>query len=223
MAARALGGDYDVLFNGVEVDRSPRPTPCADRAARPIFFVGRHEPRKGLAVLLEAMRDLPADVRLWIAGDGPETERLRARARRRRPHRVARPHQRRREGVAPARRPTCSARRRCGASRSASCCSRPWPPSTPVVASDLPGYPNVARAGRDALLVPPGDARGPGRRAAPGARRPGAAPPSCRRRARQRAEAVLDGAPGRALPRRSTQQVAEPAAPPCAHEAGSYR
>jgi phosphatidyl-myo-inositol alpha-mannosyltransferase len=30
---------------------------------------------------------------------------------------------------------------------------------TPVVASDLPGYANVARAGRDGLLVPPGDAK----------------------------------------------------------------
>jgi phosphatidylinositol alpha-mannosyltransferase len=30
---------------------------------------------------------------------------------------------------------------------------------TPVVASDLPGYANVARAGADAILVPPGDAR----------------------------------------------------------------
>jgi phosphatidylinositol alpha-mannosyltransferase len=30
---------------------------------------------------------------------------------------------------------------------------------TPIVASDLPGYRNVARAGHDALLVPPGDAR----------------------------------------------------------------
>ena len=28
----------------------------------------------------------------------------------------------------------------------------------PVVASDLPGYRNVARADHDALLVPPGDA-----------------------------------------------------------------
>src|SRR5439155_3748568 len=28
---------------------------------------------------------------------------------------------------------------------------------TPIVASDLPGYRNVARAGADALLVPPGD------------------------------------------------------------------
>src|SRR5205085_4484343 len=30
---------------------------------------------------------------------------------------------------------------------------------TPIVASDLPGYRNVARAGHDALLVEPGDAR----------------------------------------------------------------
>ena len=29
--------------------------------------------------------------------------------------------------------------------------------ATPIVASDLPGYANVARAGTDALLVPPGD------------------------------------------------------------------
>ena len=29
---------------------------------------------------------------------------------------------------------------------------------TPIVASDLPGYRNVARAGLDALLVPPGHA-----------------------------------------------------------------
>jgi glycosyltransferase involved in cell wall biosynthesis len=30
---------------------------------------------------------------------------------------------------------------------------------TPIVASDLPGYRNVARAGQDALLVPPDDAK----------------------------------------------------------------
>jgi phosphatidyl-myo-inositol alpha-mannosyltransferase len=30
---------------------------------------------------------------------------------------------------------------------------------TPIVASDLPGYRNVARAGHDALLVPPGEAK----------------------------------------------------------------
>jgi phosphatidylinositol alpha-mannosyltransferase len=30
---------------------------------------------------------------------------------------------------------------------------------TPIVASELPGYANVARAGQDAELVPPGDPR----------------------------------------------------------------
>ncbi|HZB71078.1 MAG TPA: glycosyltransferase, partial [Acidimicrobiales bacterium] len=30
--------------------------------------------------------------------------------------------------------------------------------ATPIVASDLPGYRNVARPGAEALLVPPGDA-----------------------------------------------------------------
>jgi phosphatidylinositol alpha-mannosyltransferase len=34
---------------------------------------------------------------------------------------------------------------------------------TPIVASDLPGYRNVARHGREALLVPPGDAKALGR------------------------------------------------------------
>ncbi|MBK6439576.1 MAG: glycosyltransferase [Candidatus Microthrix sp.] len=43
-----------------------------------IFFIGRHETRKGLAVLLEAMKQLPADVTPWVAGTGPLTEELRA-------------------------------------------------------------------------------------------------------------------------------------------------
>ena len=44
----------------------------------------------------------------------------------------------------------------------------------PVVASDIDGYRNVARADVEALLVPPGDAGGAARRAAPPARRAGA-------------------------------------------------
>ncbi len=86
-ARTALGGSYEILFNGVEVERyrtaDPWPT---DRAA--VLFLGRHEHRKGLDVLLEAFERLVADRRselgdaadlpeLWIAGDGPETARLR--------------------------------------------------------------------------------------------------------------------------------------------------
>jgi phosphatidylinositol alpha-mannosyltransferase len=89
-AAGALGGTYEVLFNGVEVDRyrSVHPWPT-DRPT--LLFLGRHEARKGLGVLLEAFelllrsgRDDPsvdagAKPVLWIAGDGPQTDALRLR------------------------------------------------------------------------------------------------------------------------------------------------
>src|SRR5690606_7729803 len=41
-----------------------------------VLFLGRHEPRKGLATLLGALAELPDELRLWVAGDGPETEEL---------------------------------------------------------------------------------------------------------------------------------------------------
>lgn len=72
-----IGGEYEILFNGVELDQYERAQPF--ESSRPtIFFCGRHEERKGLDVLLAAMRQLPADMRLWVASDGPDTERLRA-------------------------------------------------------------------------------------------------------------------------------------------------
>lgn len=67
----------DVLFNGVELHRY-RSGPAWPTTGPTIFFCGRHEERKGLDVLLAAMGRLPADVRLWVASDGPDTTRLRA-------------------------------------------------------------------------------------------------------------------------------------------------
>jgi phosphatidyl-myo-inositol alpha-mannosyltransferase len=75
---RYIGGEYEILYNGVELDdyriavpaRAPGPT---------IFFCGRHEERKGLDVLLAAMAALPDDVTLWVASSGPDTDRLRSR------------------------------------------------------------------------------------------------------------------------------------------------
>ena len=78
LAERYFGGTYDVLFNGVELDRY-RSTPTVPRRGPTIIFCGRHEPRKGLDVLLDAMAELPDDVRCWVASDGPDTEELRAR------------------------------------------------------------------------------------------------------------------------------------------------
>ena len=55
-------------------------TRCRRRRTVPaVFFVGRHEPRKGLAVLLDAWRDLDRDAVLWVASTGPQTKELRKR------------------------------------------------------------------------------------------------------------------------------------------------
>ena len=67
-----------VVFNGVEVERFAKATAWPTDGPT-VLFLGRHEPRKGLAVLLEAVAHLPRHVQVWIAGDGPETDSLRAR------------------------------------------------------------------------------------------------------------------------------------------------
>ncbi len=72
---RYIGGEYEILFNGVELDA------YRDAAVKPattptIFFLGRHEERKGLDVLLAGDAHLPDEVTLWVAGTGPDTERL---------------------------------------------------------------------------------------------------------------------------------------------------
>ena len=70
LASRYLDGDYHVLFNGIETSRYLKTG--AQREAQPtIFFCGRFEPRKGLEVLLGAMKYLPHNFSLWIAADGP--------------------------------------------------------------------------------------------------------------------------------------------------------
>ena len=87
-ASKALGGTYDVLFNGIEVDRFDGVSAWPTEGSTALFL-GRHEERKGLAVLLEAWRLMIASFQgtagasappvLWIAGDGPETDGLRRR------------------------------------------------------------------------------------------------------------------------------------------------
>ncbi len=71
----AGGGDFEVLFNGVDMDRFESAPPHRDPEGRPaVLFLGRHEPRKGLQVLLDAFATLQRPAVLWVAGDGPGTE-----------------------------------------------------------------------------------------------------------------------------------------------------
>ncbi|MBC6448618.1 glycosyltransferase family 4 protein [Actinokineospora xionganensis] len=73
-----LGGDAVEIPNGVDVDffRDAEPLDGYPRPGGTIGFVGRYtEPRKGMPVLLDAMRhlDLP-EVRLLVVGRGDEDE-----------------------------------------------------------------------------------------------------------------------------------------------------
>ena len=77
LAQRYIGGEYEVLFNGIEL--GDYVTPSTTPRENAIFFIGRHEERKGLSNLLEALAKLPQGVRLWIASDGPQTAELKTR------------------------------------------------------------------------------------------------------------------------------------------------
>jgi phosphatidyl-myo-inositol alpha-mannosyltransferase len=70
---KSAGGDYEVLFNGIDMERFSSATPTP-KDQPTVLFLGRHETRKGLSVLLDAfdMMDRPAV--LWVAGDGPASE-----------------------------------------------------------------------------------------------------------------------------------------------------
>jgi len=159
-ASRSVRGDCAVAFNGVEVDRfrgverwpSERPT---------ILFLGRHEERKGLVYLLEAVNGMEPPTagpppRLWIAGDGPLTDQL------------ARHHPASVDvewlGVLPEDekiRRLVAADILCAPSLGGESFGmvvlEAMAARTVVVASDIPGYRDAA--GGHAVLVPPGDAR----------------------------------------------------------------
>jgi len=148
-----FGTTCEILPNGVAVEAfaeaEPWPVP------RPtIFFVGRHEPRKGLGVLLDAFTELGGDCELWVAGQGPQTEELAGRGV---------------DGVQWLGRVSEIEKRRRLRAATVACFPSTEGESfgivlleamasgTAIVASDLTGYRHVARAGDEALLVEPGD------------------------------------------------------------------
>jgi len=77
---RSSGGDYEVLFNGVDMERFSQHAPVKDDQGRPtVLFLGRHEARKGLGVLLNAFASVERPAVLWVVGDGPDREMQRRR------------------------------------------------------------------------------------------------------------------------------------------------
>jgi hypothetical protein len=72
-AMRSSKGEYEVLFNGVDMERFARAEPVpSDRPT--VLFLGRHETRKGLSVLLDAFAAGGAAGRV-VGGRGRAAER----------------------------------------------------------------------------------------------------------------------------------------------------
>jgi phosphatidylinositol alpha-mannosyltransferase len=72
-AMRSSGGVYEVLYNGVDLERFATVEPVvSDRPT--VLFLGRHEVRKGLSVLLDAFAMVERPAVLWVIGDGPQSE-----------------------------------------------------------------------------------------------------------------------------------------------------
>lgn len=155
-AHSALGGSYTVLYNGVDVNSFASAAPWP-KTGPTVLFIGRHEKRKGLEVLLRSLSGVAKDVTVWVAGAGPQTDELRAsygddprvewlgrisddeRARRLRAADVA-----------------CFPST--GGESFGIVLLEAMAAGAPVVASDIPGYRNVASPGAEAVMPPPGDA-----------------------------------------------------------------
>lgn len=165
--ARYFPADYTIIPNGVDTAcfrPDLEPLPAAGGAGPSVLFVGRLEQRKGFVHLLQAFaqvsREIP-EARLLVAGAyGPPERDHYARL-------AARLGVTRVTFLGPLSRPDLA---RCYASADV-CCA----PSTggesfgivvleamaagrPVVCSDIAGYRDVVRGGREGLLVPPAEA-----------------------------------------------------------------
>ncbi|WP_040600465.1 flippase-like domain-containing protein [Patulibacter medicamentivorans] len=160
---RYYGGRYRVIPNGV--DLAADATGPADRPGRPpgvmkIAFVGQAVERKGLPILLRAFDALREQLPVELVVIGPEEEEVR---------RVA--FDDRLDGVRILGRVDDETKHRELADADVLCApslggesfgmvlTEAFAQGVPVVASDIVGYRDVVSAGRDGILVPPGDAQ----------------------------------------------------------------
>ena len=176
-----------------------RPDPARPNKEMRILFVGRAEERKGLPVLLrafEALRGAGIDARLTVAGPEPEevepllldAEGIELAGQ------VDDDHKWRLLGEADL---LCAPS--LGGESFGMVLTEAFASGTPVVASDIAGYRDVVRDGRDGMLVPVGDAVALGE-----ALRALALDPSRREEMAARRASTLSASPGRTSPARSS-------------------
>jgi len=169
-AALGVASDrFEIVPNGVEVARFaqvpeqvPEREPTRGDGPETLLFVGRLEPRKGLATLIRAFVRLRAErpgVRLLVVGEGPE--RARCEQALPGPAREAVSFLGRVDDqalVAAYAQADVYVSPALGGESFGIVLLEAMAAGRPVVASDLPGYRSVVTPDRDGVLVPPGDA-----------------------------------------------------------------
>jgi phosphatidylinositol alpha-mannosyltransferase len=155
-AARYLPGEYDIIPNGVLIPEQAEPTGRENR----VVFIGRHDPRKGMEVVLRAWPQVRArtGARLRVVGADPLRVRL-----------ALVQHRLSGEGI-DALGPIdddalthelstakALAAPSLGGESFGMVLTRAFACATPAVASDIDGYREVMSPGT-AIAVPPGDA-----------------------------------------------------------------
>ena len=78
-AQERIGGSFEIVPNGIDVERWSAAEPRDLGPGTRLLFVGRLDERKGFPVAVEAFRRLAADrpeLRLIVAGDGPQRDAL---------------------------------------------------------------------------------------------------------------------------------------------------
>lgn len=152
--------DLRIVPNGVDVGRFANATAAALPNGRHLLFVGRLEERKGFTIAILAFEQLAArypELRLLVIGDGSERDAV--------------------ETLSPTARSRVEMLGRVNDDRLASylkaadvyigpatggesfgiVLAEAMAAGLPIVASDIPGYRDVARDGQEAILVTPGD------------------------------------------------------------------
>jgi len=154
-ASTSARGDYEVIPNGVEIPPAVDPGGRADQ----IVFLGRHDPRKGLHVLLRAWPRLRVTgVRLRVIGADPLAVRLLLTRLRVSDDRIDvlgyLDDERLTEELSTAKLLVAPS---LGNESFGMVITRALACATPVVASDIPGYAEVLTPATG-VLTPPGDA-----------------------------------------------------------------
>ncbi len=156
-----LGGDFEIVPNGTDVEAFARAEPATGLpGGRRILFVGRLDERKGFSVAVGAfalLAERHPDLVLVVAGDGPNRAAVHALPPAVREsvvllgpvaHEALPPYYAAADlFLAPS----------VGGESFGMVLTEALAAGIPVVASDIPGYREVVRDGEDGLLVPPRD------------------------------------------------------------------